>query len=163
MSRTAAMIVLFVAALLTAPPANGAPPAGQDGCCPCPSADEGAASEALAANMEHAPETVELDMNGEFYGPMEFTHLEHTDYADEGCTQCHHHQPPLERFKKCGACHESKPFQGPDKLNVPGLKGAYHRQCVGCHVDYGSGPTECTECHEPKSKDAGNRVPDDDE
>jgi len=152
MSRVAGLIVLVMAAVLTTVPANGAEPAKRgEECCPCPGADQAAASEVLAANMEKAPETVKLDTKGEFYGPVEYSHLEHTDYADQGCVQCHHHQPPAEPFKKCGACHQSEPFQAPDKLNVPGIKGAFHRQCVGCHVEYGSGPTECTECHEPRS------------
>jgi hypothetical protein len=30
--------------------------------------------------------------------------------------------------------------------DTPGLKAAYHWNCVNCHEDMG-GPTECQDCH----------------
>jgi hypothetical protein len=33
---------------------------------------------------------------------------------------------------------------------MPGLKGAYHRQCLGCHREW-SHQTSCEICHEPKT------------
>ncbi len=157
MSRTAGLIVLFLAVLLLTVRVNGAPSDENTECCPCPGSGQKTGESAPSPDMEEAPETMELDMKGEIYGPVEFTHLEHTDYADDGCTQCHHHQSPAGPFKSCGDCHKRKPFQGADKLNIPGLKGAYHRQCVGCHVDYGSGPTECVECHEEKAPEPSGK------
>jgi octaheme c-type cytochrome (tetrathionate reductase family) len=63
----------------------------------------------------------------------------------------------------CSACHDdmaSNPPQScmhchglPNELDAPsriGLKGAYHRQCIGCHerqLKPASAPTECNACH----------------
>jgi hypothetical protein len=43
-----------------------------------------------------------------------------------------------------------KPFQ--DNLNIPGIKGAYHRQCLGCHREW-SHTTKCATCHELKKEE----------
>ena len=107
--------------------------------CPCP--------EAQAEEPDDIPEEIIIKKLVEIYDPVSFTHQDHADLADEGCTQCHHHAPPGE-YKACDSCHKRTLFQEKDKLNLPGLKGAYHRQCVGCHVDWDSGPIGCTECHE---------------
>jgi len=152
MRRTVGLTVLLAAGLWLVVPAGFASTAGDKACCPCPEDSDQEHKAVSSRDMERMPETVVLDMKGDIYGPVEFTHLDHTDYAEQGCTQCHHQQAPSEPLKPCGACHERKTFREPDKLNVPGLQGAYHRQCVGCHVDYGSGPTECAECHEIKRK-----------
>ena len=45
----------------------------------------------------------------------------------------------------------------PDKLNIPGLNGAYHRQCVGCHVEYESDIIGCTDCHELRDQEAAKK------
>jgi hypothetical protein len=154
MNRTAGLIALVVAVLLAAP-ALAAAGGRNPECCPCPAAGSDGAGEVSSRNMKDAPDTITLEKMGEFYGPVEFTHSDHADYAEDGCTQCHHHQSPAEKFKPCGTCHDRKPFQTGDKLNTPGLKGAFHRQCLGCHVEGGSGPTECADCHELKEPEDG--------
>lgn len=122
-------------------------------CPPCPPcrAEQKAVAPSVEAEEQEAPEEIELSKLSDIYGPVDFTHEDHVDLADEGCTQCHHHQTPG-AFKPCGACHRRVLFGDPDKLNMPGLSGAYHRQCVGCHVEMGSGPVGCTECHARKKQ-----------
>lgn len=48
------------------------------------------------------------------------------------CQGCHHNSPASKTPPKCGSCHGA-PFN-PAKPNVPGLKAAYHGQCMGCHT-----------------------------
>lgn len=48
------------------------------------------------------------------------------------CQGCHHNSPASVTPPKCGSCH-TKPFQAA-KPDVPGLKAAYHGQCMGCHA-----------------------------
>ena len=114
--------------------------------CPCPAAVPSGEDEA-------GPDEVTIN---EFpkgvYGPVEFTHGEHAEYADEGCTQCHHHAPPGV-YQACNTCHKPrKKVEKPEDALLPDLKGAFHRQCMGCHLDMESGPLECTECHAEEKK-----------
>lgn len=48
------------------------------------------------------------------------------------CQGCHHRSPASKTPPKCASCH-NKPFDPafPDK---PGLKAAYHGQCMSCHT-----------------------------
>ncbi len=99
------------------------------------------------------PETLTLDSLSTRYGPVEFSHAQHAEIAGN-CAKCHHHSPKG-TTPACGECHESiivyhykTDKKGPDL----GLKGAYHRQCMGCHEKMGSGPSGCTDCHEKKAK-----------
>ena len=67
------------------------------------------------------------------------------------CSGCHHNSP-LElnqMVPACDTCHSA--HMGPVELEVPGLLGAYHRQCLGCHKEMGVKPTECTGCHAMKA------------
>ncbi len=48
------------------------------------------------------------------------------------CQGCHHNSPASKTPPKCSSCHGA-PFQ-PAKPNVPGLKAAYHGQCMACHA-----------------------------
>jgi hypothetical protein len=79
------------------------------------------------------------------YEPVTFSHGMHTLVADD-CATCHHHSEPGQT-PSCKECHGA-PFD-PKNLKVPGLKGAYHLQCMGCHNEMG-GPTGCTGCHAKK-------------
>jgi hypothetical protein len=126
-------------------PGHANPVEGEAKClCPCP-CPEGAAPGASDDSVE-VPEEVVLDHLVEVYEEVPFSHAEHADMVDEGCTACHHHAPPGV-YQKCGACHEKGLFET-EKLNRLNLKAAYHGQCIGCHVEWEAGPTGCTECHE---------------
>lgn len=93
---------------------------------------------------EKEPETYTLNGLEKIYDPVIFSHGMHTDFADN-CATCHHHSPAGQTLS-CGECHGA-PFN-PKNLNMPGLKGAYHLQCMGCHKEMG--PMGCTECHAKK-------------
>ncbi|MFO7558136.1 MAG: cytochrome c3 family protein [Desulfobacterales bacterium] len=65
------------------------------------------------------------------------------------CKGCHHNSPVSLKPPKCGSCH-GKPFDDKDKFR-PGLKGAYHIQCMECHQNMEiEGLGGCTDCHEEK-------------
>jgi len=72
---------------------------------------------------------------------------------DLTCQGCHHHTPVGQLPPRCGNCHGS-PF---DQMNLfmPGLLGAYHQQCIGCHQQTGIEPvSSCTGCHKKKQETA---------
>jgi hypothetical protein len=60
------------------------------------------------------------------------------------CAGCHHHSPVGTRPPPCRSCHGAAADATTDK---PGLKVAYHRQCVGCHQKMGIPQQGCTDCH----------------
>jgi hypothetical protein len=94
------------------------------------------------------PETIQLDSLSKIYGPVEFSHSYHAEMAGD-CAICHHHSVKGST-PACGECHESIIVYHYDAARrVPdlGLKGAYHRQCIGCHKEMESGPAGCTDCH----------------
>ena len=110
--------------------------------CTCPETNQ---DEAVQPPEEY-PETIVIKDLLHVYGPVEFGHQDHIDLADS-CTTCHHHLKE-KGYVPCSRCHLStiKPFAKRDP-SVPALKAAFHRQCMGCHVEWESGPTKCTECH----------------
>ncbi len=64
------------------------------------------------------------------------------------CQACHHNSPVAKKPPRCVSCH-GKPFDEKNLLR-PGLKAAYHQQCMGCHKEMGVDkpkPTGCTDCH----------------
>ncbi len=68
------------------------------------------------------------------------------------CAGCHHHGEPnaANKLPACSVCH-NRPFD-PKALGRPGLMGAYHRQCIGCHTAMKHKPAalECVKCHAAK-------------
>jgi hypothetical protein len=70
------------------------------------------------------------------------------------CQGCHHDSPAAKKPPRCSSCH-GKPFDE-NNLFRPGLKGAYHQQCLGCHKEMNMEkpkPTDCKEaCHKEKKK-----------
>jgi len=96
-------------------------------------------------SADQAPEIIKIDtLEGE-YGPTIFTHKLHAEMAfmSGGCKSCHHFNPPG-KVLTCIECH--KPQSEMTDLSKPGLKGAYHRQCLNCHREW-SHSTNCTVCH----------------
>jgi hypothetical protein len=93
------------------------------------------------------PETLTLSSLENRYDPATFSHGMHTQMTED-CATCHHHSPGGQT-PSCGECHGA-PFD-PKNLNMPGLKGAYHLQCLGCHKEMGAGPSGCTQCHSKKA------------
>ncbi len=123
-----------------------------------------------AMEVADAPETIEINSLTHLYGPVDFDHAMHTSIAT--CEQCHHHttggevtDPNCIRCHansgeadtvSCRECHSSDRFTKDDlskldspllyHIDKPGLKGAYHLNCVVCHQQMG-GPTGCQDCH----------------
>lgn len=75
----------------------------------------------------------------------------HTDAATL-CMGCHHNSPATEKPQKCGSCHgKNDMMKGND--GRPGLKGAYHGQCITCHQKMNIetvAATDCNKCHREK-------------
>jgi hypothetical protein len=67
------------------------------------------------------------------------------------CQGCHHNSPQSATPPKCVSCHGIASKMATD--GRPGLKGAYHGQCIGCHEEMGiekPAATACIECHKKK-------------
>ena len=113
-----------------------------------------AAAEALA--RKHGPEGPEgfiyLDMitseeeGVDRFGPVPFDHTGHAKWSElaGGCTICHHYTPEGAEHPACRTCHPLGLLR-PD-IKKLSLKGAYHRQCMGCHREW-SHNTRCDACH----------------
>ncbi|BCS88242.1 sulfate respiration complex hexadecaheme cytochrome HmcA [Pseudodesulfovibrio sediminis] len=66
------------------------------------------------------------------------------------CAGCHHNSPASITPPKCASCH-ADPFVTDGK---PGLKAAYHGQCMTCHTEMKldkPAATNCVACHEKKA------------
>lgn len=99
-----------------------------------------------------APEIIKIDTLDGNYEATIFTHKLHAEMAfmSGGCKSCHHFNPPG-KVLTCIECHKIKSEES--DLSKPGLKGAYHRQCLNCHQEW-SHSTNCTVCHARKSTEA---------
>ncbi len=86
------------------------------------------------------------------YEPALFAHRAHAKMSEMSgkCVMCHHYNPPG-GVLPCSDCHASGSTTRNLDLSKPGLKGAYHRQCVNCHREWG-GTTECESCHLAKTR-----------
>ncbi len=123
----------------------------ETGPCYCPCAkerdvrrDSRAAGDAPDAGTPEVnlPDECRLYHLAEQYSPVVFSHTNHVEYADN-CATCHHHSSRVEVAPPCRECHGVTSGD----LRLPGLKGAYHRQCMNCHREMGSGPLDCVGCH----------------
>ena len=89
----------------------------------------------------------EADPFNDLYGPVRFMHMKHATVVRD-CAECHHMRPADPEAKEtvsCAACHRDA-FDA-KALGRPGLKAAYHQQCMGCHEERNQGPVGCTDCH----------------
>ncbi|MFC1886446.1 sulfate respiration complex hexadecaheme cytochrome HmcA [Thermodesulfobacteriota bacterium] len=67
------------------------------------------------------------------------------------CQGCHHNSRASKKPPRCASCHD-KPFDERAPFR-PGLKAAYHQQCMGCHETLlleKPKSTGCTDCHKKK-------------
>lgn len=117
------------------------------------------------------PDSVELNSLSQLFDGVTFDHEMHLSVSDD-CSVCHHHTTGTgvsdERCAKCHSnsdvvetvacqgCHAAEPFsaaaihgenQNDYHFDVPGLKGAYHLNCLGCHQEM-EGPVGCQDCHD---------------
>lgn len=121
-------------------------------------------------NVEDVPEKVVINTIIDQYEAVELPHRKIVDALVKGlkddslgqyfhngggalCQGCHHNSPPSKKPPRCASCH-GRPFDA-DNPTKPGLKGAYHIQCLGCHKAMGLEKpvaTACTECHKEKKQ-----------
>ncbi|MFZ7127750.1 MAG: sulfate respiration complex hexadecaheme cytochrome HmcA [Desulfobacterales bacterium] len=114
----------------------------------------------------HMPETVKIDQLSTAYEAVEMPHrkvvkslvekigdnkLAANFHPDPGsiCQGCHHHSPVSRKPPQCASCHGA--LSDEKNLHAPGLLGAYHRQCMGCHEQMElTKLNECSACHKDK-------------
>ena len=89
-----------------------------------------------------------LDEMEKVYDPVYFSHEKHAQMSEMsgGCTNCHHFVPATQGHPACKECHA--PNAENSKIE-PGLKAAYHRQCLDCHSEWDT-ETHCEWCHRKK-------------
>ena len=116
-------------------------------------------------NDEDIPETIAIKDLSDKYEPVNFPHrkivkalvnniknnkIANYFHAENGtiCQGCHHNTPASKQPPKCVSCHAK--LQVKESL-TPGIMGAYHMQCIGCHKEMGmEKPVSCTDCHKEK-------------
>lgn len=154
--RTASLLLLAVlvpAALFAS--GDRAQPCATCHACARPTAADpclGACPRHGGAAQASGPGTVVLSELENLYEPVSFNHRVHAQMAslDNGCVSCHH-ASPADTYPACKACHSPAIVHEPG--TKPGLKGAYHRQCMGCHQEW-SAENECEACHALKANRA---------
>lgn len=106
-------------------------------------------------SAELGPDVVILDELEDLYLPVPFDHRGHAEMAQMtmGCTVCHHYTPEGVAHPECKSCHEVATIR--EDMRRPGLKGAYHRQCMACHREW-SHETACEVCHQAKAGRVGS-------
>lgn len=124
------------------------------------------------------PDTVTIDVLEGLYQKVSFKHAAHikavfdcgvchhhttgTLVNDPNCIRCHKTSNPTQNVA-CRNCHKKDPFSvealkekeaNPNRYHndTPGLKGAYHQACIGCHKKNNKGPTGCLDCHKRKAE-----------
>lgn len=117
---------------------------------------------------EKIPDKVTIDVIAKEYEPSQFPHrkivksimerIEDSEMArifhGDGrviCSGCHHNSPLSDEPPRCASCHGRSTFTRDGR---PGLKGAYHGQCITCHQKMNIkavAATDCTKCHQEKS------------
>ncbi|MBI4716179.1 MAG: cytochrome c3 family protein [Planctomycetes bacterium] len=103
--------------------------------------------------VDSGPDVLVLDQLERQYLPVRFDHKAHARMADmsEGCETCHHFSPAGTRPPPCASCHD--PGAAGTDPRKPGLKGAYHQQCLNCHREWVD-ETACEVCHLARENDA---------
>ena len=115
------------------------------------------------------PEKVTIGVISDAYEPSEFPHrkivaaitekIKDSDMArvfhGDGrtlCSGCHHNSPRSLTPPKCASCHGKSTFA---QNGRPGLKGAYHGQCITCHQQMEIekvAANDCVKCHKEKKQ-----------
>lgn len=155
--------LLILTGLVVTGPTGFARPPQQNGCGEChtckeptveaPCLRECPRPRTSPKEIAHGPtEIVINEIEWEYEGVV-FSHKLHAEMTalDKGCQSCHHFQE-MGGITSCKNCHPAEVAE--ENLEQPGLKGAYHRQCLGCHQEW-SHTTECDICHAKKSEPAG--------
>jgi len=140
-----------------APPPQAVALVGSSDCvrchyCDAPTAPDPCLREPCTRNQrssgprDFGPDVLILDALTRDFLPVPFDHGGHARMAamGQGCATCHHHSPDGVRPPACQTCHDPA-VEGTDPQK-PGLKGAYHQQCLNCHREW-TDETACEACH----------------
>lgn len=101
------------------------------------------------------PSAMKLDKIQGPYAPLDMKHDMHVAKSAK-CAECHHHAEygaGKETIRSCDTCHQATEVKTAADI-LPGLKSAYHQQCMGCHREKQQGPMKCAECHTAKQAPA---------
>lgn len=129
----------------------------------------------IVFDKEKVPEKVQIKILEKEFKPADFPHqkvvAKLTTISNESslarvfhgalgeqafCSGCHHKTDPAaaqaKKVPSCGTCH-NRPFD-PKELGKPGIQGAYHQQCIGCHEAMKQKPValDCVKCHPAKEE-----------
>ncbi|MFH2090937.1 MAG: sulfate respiration complex hexadecaheme cytochrome HmcA [Pseudomonadota bacterium] len=118
-------------------------------------------------NQNDIPEIVTIRILSKEYEPVDFPHRKVVNALSDRikansltqffhhekntiCQGCHHNSPESIKPPQCRNCHNKQwEDNTPPK---PGILGAYHQQCMGCHEQMNiQKPVGCTECHKKKT------------
>ncbi|MBW1688853.1 MAG: cytochrome C [Deltaproteobacteria bacterium] len=120
----------------------------------------------LSFAPEDVPETVEIGALANEYQVAKMPHRKIVEklsqyikdssvasyfhgHEDVVCQGCHHGSPVGKKPPLCESCHGTSAADS--DLHKPGLLGAYHRQCLGCHQSMElEKPSDCSGCHAEK-------------
>jgi hypothetical protein len=99
---------------------------------------------------QESPKIIIIELLANLYGPVTFDHQRHAQMSgmESDCTLCHHHSTDG-RMGSCQECHGGA--ANPQNMQQPGLRGAYHRQCLGCHREWNH-ESACEECHAQRAE-----------
>ena len=119
---------------------------------------------------DRIPEIVNIDVLANEYKASRFPHRKvvkaiiqraeqsemakafHVDQAGL-CMGCHHNSPKSLEPPRCASCHSKAGPRLNGQDGRPGLKGAYHGQCISCHKQMkveAVAATDCAKCHEKR-------------
>ncbi|MEF2146260.1 MAG: cytochrome c3 family protein [Desulfovibrionaceae bacterium] len=137
---------------------------------------ESARAERSGWSIDEIPEFVTIGSLSKEYQPSEFPHRKIVQTLIKGmkddqlaqafhqgdkavCAGCHHNSPLSAKPPRCASCHD-RPFDEATP-GRPGLKAAYHSQCMSCHQAMGMDELEkggkpmpaksCVVCHDKKT------------
>lgn len=104
------------------------------------------------AACHHRQSTADGDRTGvEFY----VVHRAMGTSIQGDCQSCHVDLRE-KRIQKCSDCHRLA--DETDDRSRPGLLGAFHANCIGCHLGQPAdkaAPTGCDDCHQPRQAGGG--------
>lgn len=89
------------------------------------------------------------------YAKVKTSDLAATFHTTQGtfCQGCHHNSPASKTPPRCASCH-GRNFDAAKDAR-PGLKAAFHQQCIGCHTAMQlekPKATACADCHKERKK-----------
>lgn len=123
----------------------------------------------LLVKAEDIPEKVIIKVLADEYKPSEMPHRKIVQRLVENmkgnslstvfhsaettvCRGCHHNSPDSKTPPSCKSCHGNPFMDG--RPGRPGLKAAYHSQCMDCHKAMQLAKpvsTDCAGCHQKKN------------